>query len=230
MAYFGSGKNPAHGRDSGPPPPNSRPAYGVAPGYGYGYGLPPQYSFPYPAPFYPQQPLSYGGYGGPYAPPHLNPQLTNFAAVSRPLTMPPVINPDLPAANMTNSTGGVGCEPGYNYMYPAEHTKIHVFRTGDTPPWHLDANRPAHFHALHVPVNVTMAELLKGFGATNPDPRKNKVIEVHQGGAGKWYKGMAFHGDDVKDMGKTLKEVGWDKSRNGQPGGKPVVYCYVTKG
>ncbi|KAK7745851.1 hypothetical protein SLS53_002569 [Cytospora paraplurivora] len=227
MAYFGGGNNPAHGRDSGPPPPNNRPGYGIY--GGYGYGLPPPYGFSHPAPFYPQQPFNYGGYGNPHAPP-VNPHFTNFAAVNRPPTIPPIINPDLPAANMTNSTGGVGCEPGYNYFYPAEHTKILVFRTGNTPPWHLEANRPAPFHAAHVPVNTTMADLLKGFGATNPDPRKNKVIEVHQGGGGKWYKGMSFDGDDEKAMAKTLKEVGWDSSRNGLPGGKPVVYLYVTKG
>ncbi|KAK6855493.1 hypothetical protein PG995_007644 [Apiospora arundinis] len=28
-------------------------------------------------------------------------------------------------ANFQNPTGGVGCEPGYNY-FPAQHTKIHV--------------------------------------------------------------------------------------------------------
>lgn len=143
---------------------------------------------------------------------------------------PPVINPSLPAANMTNSTGGVGCEPGYNYFFPAEHTKLLLFRTGATPPWQLPPHFVAPFHAVHVPVTTTVAELLRGFGATNPDPQKNKIVELQQGGNGRWYKGMSIRGDKDKMMGKTLKSIGWDASRTGLPGQKPVVYLYVTKG
>jgi hypothetical protein len=142
----------------------------------------------------------------------------------------PNISSSLPAANMTNSTGGVGCEPGYNYFFQPENTKVHVFDTGGTAPWQLPANFSAAFNAVHVPTNTTLGTLLKGFGATNPDPAMNKVFEVHQGGNGKWYKGMSFSGDNEEAMGKAIKEVGWDASRNGQPAGKPVVWLYVVKG
>lgn len=226
MAFFPGrgGDNPRFGRDNGPPPPG---------GYGSGGGFPP--FFPHQANFL-GQPQSFFNYPfanmGPYAP-GLPP------GVSRPTTWPtggtapaiqPVLDASLPAANMTNSTGGVGCESGYNYFFPSEHTKIHVFKTGDTPPWHLPPNFVFPFNAVHVPVNTTLGDLLKGFGACNPDPSKNRIFEVHQGGAGKWYRGLCFKGDDDGDMGKSIKSIGWDMTRTGLPGGKPVVYLYVTKG
>lgn len=221
--YAGRGRNPAHGPDTGPPPPLNRPATSF-----YG-GLPPQ-------PLYPPMQSAAAPYTiWPAAPPGGFSQqqpaaAAAFLAPPRGPVAPPVLNPAMPAANMTNSTGGVGCEPGYNYFFPAEHTKLLVFRTGATPPWQLPLNFQAPFHAVHVPVNTTIGELLAGFGATNPNPKKNKIVELHQGGSGKWYKGMAFHGDKEKDMDKTLKSVGWDATRTGLPGQKPVVYLYVTKG
>ena len=142
----------------------------------------------------------------------------------------PAAHPDLPAANMTNSTGGVGCEPGYNYFFPAEHTKVHVLKCGATPPWQLPTNMTIPFHACHVPVSTTVGELLAGFGANNPNAKMNRVTEVVQGGNGRWYKGISFGGDNDKQMKTTLKELGWDKSRSGLPGDRPVVYLYVTKG
>ncbi|GKT90071.1 hypothetical protein Ct61P_07921 [Colletotrichum tofieldiae] len=105
----------------------------------------------------------------------------------------PALDPRNPAAQLSNSTGGTGCEPGYNYFFPAAHTKIHVFRTTQ-PPWQLPANARVPFAAFHVPVNTTLAEVLKGFGASNPNPKKNKCFEIVQAGNGKWYKGCASPG------------------------------------
>ncbi|ROW02446.1 hypothetical protein VMCG_06105 [Cytospora schulzeri] len=210
-----NGWSSQHGYDLGPPPPR----VGVTA-------------------YYPQQQYYYGAYGRPYAAPGHAPymasnvQHTQFAPMSHDQGRSgnPVIDSSMPAANLTNSTGGVGCEPGYNYFFPSEHTKIHVLQTGGTAPWSLPPHFTAPFKAVHAPVNMTIGDLLKGFGAVNPDAKKNRVFELHQGGNGVWYKGLAFKGDDDKDMAKEIKSVGWDKSRNGLPGGKPVVYLYVTKG
>jgi hypothetical protein len=141
----------------------------------------------------------------------------------------PVINPDIPAANLTNSTGGVGCEPGYNYFFAAEHTKVHVLKT-KTPPWELPRHHAVSFHACHIPVSTTLGDLLRGMGATNPVAKRNKVFEVTPGGNGTWYKGLSFNGEDGDAMKMTLKDVGWDGSRSGLPAAKPVVYLYITKG
>lgn len=144
---------------------------------------------------------------------------------------PPVVDPEFPAGVLNNSTGGVGNEPGYNVFHPKEYTKIHVFRTGETPPWQLQPNFAFEYMPVHVPTNTTIGELLAGFGADNPNPSKNKVWECIPGIAnGKWYKGMCFSGNNGDDMKKAIKSVGWDKSRTGLPGGKSVVYLYIVKG
>lgn len=229
MAFFGGrgGNNPRFGRDTGPPPPNHQ-ARG-----GFSFAFPQQYSPP--GGFYGQtQPvynMPMAGMGSflPGYPPGAAQPIVWPSGGTAPAN-PPVLNSSLPAANMSNSTGGVGCESGYNYFFPSEHTKIHVFRTGDTPPWLLPPNFVFPFHAVHVPVITTLGDLLKGFGACNADASKNRVFEVHQGGGGKWYKGMCFKGDDGDAMDKTIKSIGWDATRTGLPGGKPVVYLYITKG
>ncbi|KAI1647489.1 uncharacterized protein F4817DRAFT_358578 [Daldinia loculata] len=139
----------------------------------------------------------------------------------------PVVNLDAPALNLNNSTGGVGCEPGYNYFFPPEHTKLHVVKSS-TAPWRLPEGMSMNFGAYHVPVNTTLAELLVGFGALNPCPKKNKVTEVIQGGNGKWYRGVTFSGDS-ESMTKTLRDLGWDRSRTGRTGEKPVIWLWITK-
>ncbi|KAF5014001.1 hypothetical protein FDECE_31 [Fusarium decemcellulare] len=141
----------------------------------------------------------------------------------------PNIDSGMPAAQMTNSSGGVGCEPGYNYFFPAEHTKIHVFKS-DRPPWQLPANAQIPFIASHVPCDTKLGDLLKGFGCTNPSAKKNRCFEIISGGNGKWYKGVSYGGDDKDMLKEQIKSVGWDSTRTGHPDGKPVVCLWFTKG
>ncbi|KAI5920154.1 hypothetical protein F4810DRAFT_723862 [Camillea tinctor] len=140
----------------------------------------------------------------------------------------PVVQSDAPAAHLANSTGGAGCEPGYNYFFPAEHTKIHVIKS-TTPPWRVPATMALHYGAYHVPARTTVAELLAGFGAVNPSRKMNKVTEVLAGGNGKWYKGLTISGDEKEELKKTLKDIGWDGTRTGRSGEKPVVWLWITK-
>ncbi|KAF5023395.1 hypothetical protein F66182_4552 [Fusarium sp. NRRL 66182] len=140
----------------------------------------------------------------------------------------PAIDSGMPAAQLTNSSGGVGCEPGYNYFFPAEHTKVHVFKS-DTPPWQLQPNAQIPFIASHVPCTTKLGDLLKGFGCTNPSSKKNKCFEIYSGGNGKWYKGYCFGGDEKSEIAKTMVDVGWDSSRTGNPGEKPVVCLWFCK-
>jgi len=146
----------------------------------------------------------------------------------------PTIDPHFPAANLTNSTGGVGCEPGYNYFFPAEHAKIIVLKCGNIPPWQLhlttNPNTKMTFYACHVPVNTTVTELMAGFGANNPDKKLNQMWEVVWGPkTGKWYKGLHVGGEDKAHLKKTIGELGWDSSRTGLPGGREVVYLYLRR-
>ncbi|KAK8087543.1 hypothetical protein PG997_002504 [Apiospora hydei] len=201
---FGGGPDPNNGFpvNNGMPlgynPANTVPMYSYPqpmPGQPFAQGpiyTMPQNGFQHPVPAFPGQ-----------DPRFLNPH--------------PVVTADSAALNFQNSTGGVGCEPGYNYYFPAQHTKIHVIRTKD-PPWRLAAGMSMDFGAYHVPCNTTLGELMKGFGALNADSKKNRITEINPGGGGNWYKGMTWTADDKDKMALTLKEVGWDPKRSGRQG------------
>lgn len=213
--------NPTFGRDNGPPPPGAAQPAGVPiimPGQPMYYQ-----QAPYAQPLVQPAPLGYHTVGAPV----MNP--AGIIGGRGPQTYP-AVDPSMPAANMSNSTGGVGCEPGYNYFFPQEHTKIHVLKSGSTPPWQLPGGYTVPFHAAHVPVNTTLRELMKGFGAVNPIPSKNIIVECTVGGGGKWYKGVTLTGEDKDKLDKPIKTFGWDSSRTGLAGEKPVVSLYVMKG
>jgi len=180
---------------------------------------------------YPAQGMYGGAQPMPPPPPFLPfPPQPNGAGSMQPRQAQPWprIDPAMPASQMTNSTGGVGCEPGYNYFFPAAHTKAHVFKSA-TPPWQLPGNTQIPFMATHIPCNTTFADLMQGFGCTNPSAKKNRVFEIVGGGGGKWYKGMEINGGDKGAMKKTIGEVGWDSSRTGRAGEKPVVCLWFCK-
>ncbi|KAH7159637.1 hypothetical protein B0J13DRAFT_519093 [Dactylonectria estremocensis] len=141
----------------------------------------------------------------------------------------PVIDPEMPAAQMTNSSGGVGCEPGYNYFFPASHTKVHVFKS-NTSPWNLAPNAPIKFIAVHIPSNTKLGDLLKGYGCTNPIAKMNQCYELWSAGNGKWYSGINFAGDNKEMLKKTMEDVGWNDKRTGKPGEAPIVCLWFKKG
>lgn len=223
-ASFGNGWNPQFGMD-----PHARQPFAGA--------IPPG-AIPGVGQFGGQGPVNYGGiFPGPnnQGPAYVIPQngYTHPVPVfpGQPSRLPnphPVVNGDAPALNLSNSTGGVGCEPGYNYFFPSKHTKLHVIKSS-VAPWRLSAGMSMNFGAYHVPTHTTLAGLLEGFGATNPFPKKNRVTEVIQGGNGKWYRSNVFGGDDPAAMSKTLKDLGWDETRTGRAGEKPVVWVWITK-
>ncbi|KAI0097486.1 hypothetical protein GGR51DRAFT_553052 [Nemania sp. FL0031] len=185
-------------------------------------------------------PMPYGGYAAaPMAPPsmmstpgYMYPQYGGYPAANANSWDPtqrvpqphPRVSASVPGMNMVNSTGGAGCEPGYNYIFHDEHTKIHVFRTSE-PPWRAPSMHYS-FAKFQVPTNTTIAELMLRFGACNANPMLNRITEVIEGGSGHWYRGMIFSGDQL-DCQKTLKQCGWDRSRSGRE--KAVVWLWVTK-
>ncbi|KND86784.1 hypothetical protein TOPH_08550 [Tolypocladium ophioglossoides CBS 100239] len=248
------GWNPITGRDErgqrppfapygAPVPSQGQPYVHHQGGPGYNFGTVPQYgpwanmtygmyniagqSWP-PAAAYPTLPLQAPA-GGFYTPQTFSCQPNGTGNILPRQPQPwPAIDPKMPAAQMTNSSGGVGCEPGYNYFFPAEHTKVHAFRT-DIPPWQLPATTQIPFLASHIPCNTTLAELLKGYGCTNAAAKKNRVFEIMSGGGGKWYKGLEINGGDKETMKKTIGDIGWDATRTGLPGQKPVVCLWFCQ-
>jgi hypothetical protein len=174
-----------------------------------------------------QQGLFAGGINVPPIP--LQPNGTSVFGWNPRIPQPiPRVDPAMPAAQMTNSSGGMGCEPGYNYFFPPEHTKVHVYKS-KIPPWQCPAYSRLEFTASHVPSNTTLEVLLKGFGCTNAVAKKNRCYEIAQAGDGKFYKGFAFGGDEKERMKQTIKEIGWDSTRTGRPGEKPVVSIWLSK-
>jgi hypothetical protein len=139
----------------------------------------------------------------------------------------PVVDPDFPAANHINSTGGAGVEPGYNYFFPTEHAKVIVLKCA-VPPWTLVPGTYGDipFHAAKVPANITMAELLVGFGADNPDKAKNQFWEVYPQGGGAWGWKEHVTGDDKVMMARTVRDMGWVEKRDGVV---QTVYLWITK-
>ncbi|PHH62789.1 hypothetical protein CDD81_6681 [Ophiocordyceps australis] len=218
------GWNPLTGRDStggcppfapygAPVPSPGQPYVHHSGGPGYNYG----------------SPVGQGPAGGFYTQQSFSYQPNGTGNVLPRLPQPwPVIDPTMPAAQMTNSSGGMGCEPGYNYFFPSEHTKAHVFRS-NVPPWQLPSATQLPFKAAHIPCNTTFADLLKGFGCSNPVAKKNRVVEIINGGGGKWYKGLEVGGGDKEGLKKTIGEVGWDSTRTGLDGQKPVVCLWFCK-
>ncbi|KAH8668950.1 hypothetical protein BX600DRAFT_496943 [Xylariales sp. PMI_506] len=231
----GRGWNPTTGWDTGGLPPSTGAANPSGSGGYLVSSMYPPYGiidaslpYVYGAPFIPGPPDSTGPV---YTMPANGYQPAVPLVAGQPGRFPtahPVVNAEAAALNLQNSTGGMGCEPGYNYYFPAEHTKIHVLKSRD-PPWRLPAGSSLRYAAYHVPVRTTLGDLMKGFGATHPSAKRNRITEVVEGGSGRWYKGVTFAGNERDDMARTIKEIGWDMTRTGRPGEKPVVWLWVTK-
>lgn len=68
---------------------------------------------------------------------------------------------------------------------------------------------------------------MQQFGCTNKDPAKNILVELTQGGDGMWYKGLELKGDNEKQMGKRIEEVGFNEHRNGVHA--DFVWLYFTR-
>ena len=129
-----------------------------------------------------------------------------------------------PGASFRNAQGGIGMEPGYGYIFPPNHCKIHVIQS-PTPPW--QHNGPFDKKCFNVPTSITVKELMMQFGCTNKDPAKNKLVELTQGGDGTWYKGLELKGNNEKQMDKRIEEVGWNAKRDGI--NADFVWLYFTK-
>jgi len=211
---YNRGHNTIHGQDTGPPPPEFFPirtSQFLSPVYGRNLSLSSFQALPLPQHsgqmYSSVQPLAYAQ--PPYAP---------YFGVAWHTGAPQPPDHGFP-----------GTPPGYDYIWPLEHTKIHVFKT-KTKPWQSsflsdDAQTYAKFF---VPVTMTTKELMQNLGCCNDKAGNNILYECVEKGNGKWASGMKFKGDEKDKMKATLSSWGWDKSRTGYPGEKPVVWLWGT--
>lgn len=138
-----------------------------------------------------------------------------------------VNNGGRPGINLPNAGGGIGLEPGMNYLFHDEHCKVFVI-TSPRPPWQAVAATPnLPYQSFWVPCNTTVKSLMQQLGANNADAAKNTISECTPSGNGKWYKGITIKGDDKDTMKKTIAEMGWRNNRNGLD--EDVVWLYITK-
>ncbi|KAL2063889.1 hypothetical protein VTL71DRAFT_4383, partial [Oculimacula yallundae] len=216
MAY--RGHNTSHGFDAGPPPPNSgfnMPQYPGMPGY-----IQP------PAPVYqpamPYMPMPMPG-SYPFHPNNTHP------------SMAPSTDHGFRGVHLQNHLGGVGLPPGYAYIFPSEHTIVHILKT-PTKPWQtgltLNPIDPSTHTKFYVPVSMNVKEFMKRVGCDDGDEKKNVVWEVVEKGNGRWAEGMKVCMADKDKMKKCVGDFGWNKQRNGniRNGGRPVVWLWREKG
>lgn len=223
MTIPGRGYNPIHGYDMGAAPPTAFSTYGshasvqtgqftlrgwpsIAPRI-----IPPYYLSPIPGAvlnFFSFPGLGAGG----------------SAEITHPMPPSMTLSSQLPSTNLGSSQGSMGLEAGYNYFFSEKNTKLNILLC-KTAPWNMPYRAKIPFHLVQVPTNTTIAELLKGLGATGPDKKKNKVFEIQEGGNGKWYKGQSFSEDD-DDAVKTLEQVGWNHKRGSS---QPPVWLWIVK-
>lgn len=140
----------------------------------------------------------------------------------------PVPDSGFPGLILRNETGGCGY-PGYYYLYPQEHCKIHVFKTKEKP-WQITTYKEdnASHVKLVVPVNMTVKELMQNLGLANDQAKMNIVYECTEKGNGRWASGLKIAGDEKDKVKKTIGDWGWNKSRTGFVNQKPVVWLWVT--
>jgi hypothetical protein len=143
----------------------------------------------------------------------------------------PFFAPDhgFPGIHLRNHTGGIGLPPGYDYAFPREHTKIHVFKTKQKP-WQstIWTNDTSTHVKLFVPVHTTTKELMQNLGCVNEEAKMNIMYECVEKGNGQWATGLKLNGDDKDKMKMPISHWGWDKTRTGHPGEKPVVWLWCT--
>ncbi|TVY73236.1 hypothetical protein LSUE1_G009163 [Lachnellula suecica] len=222
-----AGYNAHHGFDTGPPPPSFGPMQG---GRGRGYAPAPQFQNPIP---------QFQNYGPAYGYPQQQMQMPMYNYPNYQNGMPgqtfpapaPRTDHGYPGIHLRNYTGGVGMQPGYDYLYPTNHAMIHVIK-GKTPPWQSGTILHSWDNNMHTKLLVatcmTVEMLMKGLGLDNKEAKKNVVYEVTESGNGKWSKGLTINGDGDKCK-KAIAEYGWNEKRTGQPGQPPVVWLWATK-
>ncbi|KAK5662378.1 hypothetical protein OQA88_8288 [Cercophora sp. LCS_1] len=131
------------------------------------------------------------------------PQTLLQLASQPPATAQPAVT--IPGAALRNSTGGNGLEPGYVYLYPDQHVRVHLIIT-NSEPW--VSGTQTDYVRLYVGANMKISELKEAAGVGD-----GTLVEVMEGGEGRWYKGMevtgleGVMGREREDM--TLRELGW---------------------
>ncbi|KAI9890118.1 MAG: hypothetical protein M1814_004517 [Vezdaea aestivalis] len=195
---------------NGPPPDSAPPPWGAPPPPFPGpvaYGppqLPPQ-APQAPSPGYTPWPWQFG------QPPPVAPPAPG-----------PVIPPHMPLPPVQLS--GPNVMPGANYLFPTEHTSLHIVQA-PCAPWDLPPGTPFPFHIYRCPSSLTIKGLLSSLGVEG-EPYRIGVSECLELGNGSWTKGTTVMANEERAE-KQLEWFGWDESRGTGP--KPPVWLMVER-
>ncbi len=170
-------------------------------------GEPPGMPPPAPPPPYTHAPVSLQPSGACFASHGCIP-IFPPSALPAPAPAPP------PAAAQVPTPNGPRVEAptpaGFDYLYPAANTSIHVFT-----PNHLPYESPgteARFRIFKVYSGVTIKQLIVSLGGTGGNDKKCGVTECVERGDGMWSKGATVYRGDAA-ASRTLASMGWDHQR-----------------
>ena len=114
---------------------------------------------------------------------------------------------------------------GMNYMFPAEHTKLHIFNKSSKV-WEVKhAGKSLNFKIFNVATTFTPAMVIENVLSGKAAPKGWAITEVVERGDGAWAKGTTIdYGGDR--AGAALSSLGWTAKRGES---LPPVWVVVHK-
>jgi hypothetical protein len=123
--------------------------------------------------------------------------------------------------DITQIPGGI--PPGATHVESGEHTVVHVLK-GPIYPW-LNHGMPMEVEILHMS-SVTGVNRIIEILNNNQPADGMAVSECHEMVNGVWEKGQTFVWGDAVSRVLTLKDAGWDNTRNRTGGQSLHVYLH----
>lgn len=121
-------------------------------------------------------------------------------------------NTDPVQADVTQIAGGV--PPGATHVEAAEHT-LFIQIKGNVCPW-LSPCAQLMTEMMHISSSTGLNRLIQvcNNGASPEDTENMAVSECIELGNGLWEKGQTFKYNDAVSRVLTMKDAGWDNTRN----------------
>lgn len=99
-----------------------------------------------------------------------------------------------------------------------------------TKPWGEESTIIDDKSFLNITMSTTdkLSDLMGVLGLKSQFPTKHILFEITKSTSGGWCKGMEYHTLD-RYQGRMLRELGWDETRTGNQGERPLVYLWVCE-
>lgn len=128
----------------------------------------------------------------------------------------------------TNPNKPPALRAGMNYMYPPEHTRLHIFNKTSKVWEDKYKGQLMDFKIFTPPTIMTPAMVIENVIKKRGDEANGwAVTETFEAGDGGWVKGTTIEYGSDRAKG-NLASMGWNGQR-GESGGLPPVWCVVHK-